>query len=106
MLVMRIIAELGANYHQRYCSAQAFAKGIGGVPANEVSGGKLLKRRASHGNARVKFLLLCSAKAYAIHGHGYLHTWYDGYRQRTNYKKAISDLARRVAEGLQRVSVV
>jgi hypothetical protein len=55
MMSLRIIAEMGANYHQRYYFAAAFAKGIGVVPSNEVSGGKLLKRRASHGNQRVKF---------------------------------------------------
>ena len=38
MLALRIIAEMGANYHQRYYSAEAFAKGIGVVPSNEVSG--------------------------------------------------------------------
>ena len=42
MLALRIIAEMGANYHQRYFSAEAFAKAIGVVPSNEVSGGKLL----------------------------------------------------------------
>ncbi len=29
MLAMRIIAEMGANFHQRYHSAEAFAKGMG-----------------------------------------------------------------------------
>ncbi len=105
MLAMRIIAEMGANYHQRYCSAQAFAKGIGVVPANEVSGGKLLKRRASHGNAKVKFHLLSAVKAYAIHGHGPLYDWYSIYRGRSNYMKAVSGMARRIAEALWWVMV-
>jgi transposase len=105
MLALRIIAEMGANFHQRYYSAQAFAKGIGVVPANEVSGGKLLKRRASHGNARVKFHLLCATKAFAIHGSGPLHAWYVAYRERANYMKAISAAARRMAEALWWVMV-
>jgi transposase len=105
MLALRIIAEMGANYHQRYCSAQAFSKGIGVVPANEVSGGKLLKRRASHGNARVKFHILCAAKAFAIHGKGPLHAWYVSYRERTNYMKATAATARRMAEALWWVMV-
>jgi Transposase IS116/IS110/IS902 family len=98
MLALRIIAEMGANYHQRYYSAEAFAKGIGVVPSNEVSAGKLLKRRASHGNKRAKFHLLQSAKSWAIHGRGPLHDWYKMYRSRTTYMKAISALARRIAE--------
>ena len=105
MLAMRIIAEMGSNYHQRYYSAAAFAKAIGVVPSNEVSGGKLLKRRASHGNRRVKFHLLFSAKAYVMHGGGSLHSWYSDYRSRANYLKATSALARRMAEALWWVMV-
>jgi transposase len=105
MLAMRIIAEMGANYHQRYYSASAFARGIGVVPSNEVSGGKLLKRRASHGNARVKFHILSAAKAFAIHGRGPIYSWYQGLRKRSNYMKAISAMARRLAEGLWWVMV-
>ena len=70
------------------------------VPSNEVSGGKLLKRKASHGNKRVKIHLLAVAKVYAIHGKGHLREWYNSYRGRTTYMKATSALARRIAEAL------
>ncbi len=100
MLALRIIAEMGANFHQRYHSAEAFARAIGVVPSNEVSGGKLLKRRATHGTARVKFHLLAAAKSFAIHGHGPLKAWFDEYRRRAHYMKATSALARRIAEAL------
>jgi transposase len=93
LLALQVIAEMGANYHQRYYSAEAFAKGIGVVPSNQVSGGKLLKRRASQGYKRLKFHLLSSAKAFAIHGKGLLRSWYDSYRNRTNNFKAISALS-------------
>lgn len=106
LLVMRIIAEMGANYHQRYYSAEAFAKGIGVVPSNEVSGGKLLKRKASHGNKRVKFHLLSAAKVFAMHGKGPLYDWYRAYRGRVTYMKAISALSRRIAEALWWVMVL
>lgn len=105
MLALRIIAEMGANYHQRYFSCEAFAKGIGVVPSNEVSGGKLLKRRASHGNQRVKFHLLSACKAHVIHGKGPLRSWFDAYRARSNYMKAISAMSRRIAEALWWVMV-
>jgi len=105
LLALRVIAEMGSNYHQRYYSAAAFAKGIGVVPSNEVSGGKLLKRRASHGNKRLKMHLLSSAKAFAIHGKGPLRSWYDSYRSRTHYLKAISALSRRIAEAMWWVMV-
>lgn len=105
MLALRIIAEMGANFHQRYFSAEAFAKGIGVVPSNEVSGGKLLKRRASHGNQRVKFHLLSTAKAFAMYGRGPLRSWFDAYRARANFMKATAALARRISEGLWWVMV-
>jgi transposase len=105
MLSLRIIAEMGANFHQRYYSAEAFAKGIGVVPNNEVSGGKLLKRKASYGNKRVKFHLLSAAKVFAIHGKGPMRTWFDAYRGRAKYRKAVSAMARRIAEGLWWVMV-
>lgn len=104
-LALRTIAELGANFHQRYYSAEAFSKAIGVVPSNEVSGGKLLKRRASHGNIRLKFHLLSAAKSYSIHGKGPLHAWYESYKARSNWRKATSALARRIAEGLWWVMV-
>jgi hypothetical protein len=104
-LALRVIAELGSNYHQRYYSAEAFAKAIGVVPSNEVSGGKLLKRRASHGNSRLKTHLLSAAKSYSLHGKGPLHTWYQSYHARTNFRKATSALSRRIAEGLWWVMV-
>jgi transposase len=104
-LALRTIGELGSNFHQRYYSAEAFAKAIGVVPSNEVSGGKLLKRRASHGNIRLKWHLLSSAKSYSIHGKGPLHAWYESYKARTNFRKATSALSRRIAEGLWWVMV-
>jgi hypothetical protein len=92
-------------YHQRDYSAEAFAKGIGVVPSNEVSGGKLLKRKASHGNKKVKFHLLSAVKVFAIHGKGPLREWFNSYRGRGTYMKAISALARRIAEALWWVMV-
>jgi transposase len=105
MMALRIIAEMGANYYQRYYSAEAFAKAIGVVPSNEVSGGNLLKRRSSHGNQRMKFHLVSCAKVFAIHGHGPLRSWFDDYRSRSNYMKAISALSRRIAEAIWWVMV-
>lgn len=105
ILVMRIISEMGANYHQRYYSPSASAKGIGVVPSNKVSSGKLIERRASHGNHRVKFHLISAAKVVAIHGKGPLQTWYKVYRGRTKYMKAVSALARRMVESLWWVMV-
>jgi hypothetical protein len=100
LLALRIIAEMGDNYQQRHYSAAAFAKAIGVVPSNEVSGGELLKRKASYGNMRVKFHLLQTAKVFALHGKGPMREWFNSYRGRTTYMKATSAVARRMAEGL------
>jgi transposase len=93
LLALRVIAEMGANFHQRNPSVESFSKAIGVVPSNEVSGGKLLKRRASYGNKRLKFHFLSVAKSYDIDGEGHLHDWYTAYRGRTNCMKATAALS-------------
>lgn len=100
-LTWRIIAEMGDNYHERYPTIKSFCRGIGIVPSNIVSGGKLLKREATHGNVRVKIHLLNNVKAWVIRSHaGPMYAWYRNYLARTNYMKATSALAHKVAEGL------
>lgn len=101
-LALRIIGEHGDNYWERYHSAGAFAKAIGVVPANEVSAGKLLKRKTTHGNVHTKMHLLNAVKAWVLSGkdNGPLLLWFSKYRKRATYKKAISALARHVAESL------
>lgn len=100
-LCWRVIAEMGDNYHERYPDMKSFCRGIGVVPSNVVSGGKLLKREATHGNMRVKIHLLNNVKAWVIRPHdGPLYAWYRSYLSRTNYMRATSSLAHKVAEGL------
>jgi transposase len=109
LLAVRIIAECGSNFYHRYPNAAAFAKAIGIVPSNEVSGGKLLKRKASHGNMSVKKALLAQAKGFALH----LDvtrcecwcTWFVGYKKRAGWMKATSALARKMAEAVYIVSL-
>lgn len=100
MLTMWITTEMGATFHQRYYSAEAFAKGIGVVPGNEDSGGKLLNRHTSHGNQHVKFHFLSAVKAFVILRRGHLRSWFGTYRTMIGYFKAIFALSRRIAEAL------
>ena len=98
---------MGHNFPKRYHSAAAFAKAIGVVPSNEVYGGKLLKRKGTHGNAGAKLALLQVAKAWSLHPDvtrsPHLVRWFVGYRKRANFMKATSALARRCAEHLYHV---
>ena len=57
------------------------------------------------GNKRVKFHLLSVAKVFAIHGKGRMREWFNAYRGRVTYMKAISALAQRIAEALWWVMV-
>lgn len=101
LVALRIIAEMGQNYWQRYHSADAFAKAVGVVPSNEVSGGKLLKRKSTHGNIYVKRHLLNSVKSWVIRpGDHELKQFYINYRRRATYGKAVSAIARRIIEAL------
>jgi len=99
-LSWRFISEMGLNFHERYPTQKHFCKALGIVPANIVSGGKLLKREASHGNNRAKQHLLNNVKAWSIRPHqGPLYEWYKGYKNTNGWLKAISALSHKVAEG-------
>lgn len=104
LLALRIVAECGSNLHVRYTGADAFAKALGVVPSNEVSGGKLLKRKSSHGNQNVKMPLLQTAKAISLHIDAVCPpewvNWFVKYKARAGFMKATSALARRMAEFL------
>ena len=100
-LAWRIIAEMGDDFENRYPDQRAFCRALGIVPSNIVSGGKLLKREATHGNVRAKLHLLSNAKAWVTRSHpGPLYKWYVSYKERTNYMKATSALAHKMAEGM------
>jgi transposase len=102
MLALRIIGELGNNYAERYHSADAIAKAVGVVPANQVSGGKLLKRKTSHGNIHVKRHLLQAVKSWCLHYRGSkeLKEFAVSYKERAGYSKMISAVARKTIEKL------
>lgn len=102
LLALRIIGEMGQDYWIRYHSADAFAKAIGVVPANEVSGGKIVKKKSSKGNVHVKTHLLNSVKSWLLHASPEmeLKRWYINYRHRATYAKGVSAVARQIAEQL------
>ena len=64
MLALRIIAESGADFWERYYSAEAFAKALGVAPSTKTSGGKLLKAKRSYGNTHVKRHMLNTVKGW------------------------------------------
>jgi transposase len=104
-LILRLLAECGDNYWMRFPTSGAFVKAIGVCPANEVSGGKLLKRKSSHGNIRIKIHLLQAVKAWAMVPKEHpLYRWFMGYRAKAGYMKATSGVARIVAEGCYEVA--
>ncbi len=102
MLALRIIGEMGADYWNRYRSHRSFTKALGLAPNNEVSGGKLLKRKGSHGNSSAKRHFRDSVKAWLLYSPAKdpFKKWYVEYRSRANYPRAVNALARKFAEGL------
>jgi transposase len=102
LLALRFISEMGANYWERYDSADAFAKAIGVVPANIVSGGKVLKRQTSHGNIHVKIHLLNAVKSWVLHARDEhpLKQFYVNYKARSSYRKAVSAVGKKIVRAL------
>lgn len=101
LLALRIIAETGADFHDRYHSAQAFCKACGLTPSNKVSGGKLLKSKKGQGNRYVKQHFVNAVKGWMIsHKTHPLKRWGAQYRERAGYKRTITALAHKIAKSL------
>lgn len=102
MLALRIIAESGANFWERYYSAEAFAKSLGVAPATKISGGKLLKAQRSYGNKHVKRHMLNAVKAWLMttsieHP---LKQRNLQYRERAGFNRSVSATANKIAQAL------
>ena len=102
MLALRIIAESGANFWERYYSAGAFAKALGVAPSTRISGGKLLKARRSCDNTFVKRHMLNAVKGWLVttpvtHP---LKQRNLQYRERAGFNRSVSASANRIAQAL------
>jgi transposase len=99
-LLIRLVAECGGNFTERYMSAERFCSALGTAPRSEVSGGKLLKVADTHGNARMVTALTAHYKAYMVHmkGTGPLNEWLAGYRARTSYSRTLLALSHKITE--------
>jgi transposase len=98
LLSLRIIGEMGVDFTLRYSSNEKFVKAIGICPQNIVSGGKVLKKQSSHGNVHLKQHLLNSVKSYCVttRKKSKFKSFYDDYKKRSSFKKAVSATARRI----------
>lgn len=102
MLALRIIAESGGDFWERYYSAEAFAKALGVAPSTKTSGGKLLKAKRSYGNIHVKRHLLNAVRAWLMttpvtHP---LKQRNLQYRERAGFNRSVSATANKIAQAL------
>jgi transposase len=99
-LLVRLVAECGGNFTERYMSAERFCAALGTAPRSEVSAGKVLKVADTHGNARMVTALTAHYKAYMVHmkGTGPLSEWLAGYRARTSYSRTLLALCHKITE--------
>jgi hypothetical protein len=100
-LLIRLVAECGPNFTDRYATCDRFCNALGVAPRSEVSGGKLLKVSDAHGNVRMITALTTHYKAYMLHvkGTGPLAEWLADYRARTTFSKTLLALCHKVAAG-------
>ena len=99
-LLIRLVAECGGNFTERYTSAERFCAALGTAPRSEVSGGKLVKIADTHGNARMVTALTAHYKAYMVHmkGTSPLNEWLAGYRARASYSRTLLALCHKITE--------
>jgi transposase len=90
-----ILAEIGAKM-SAFPTAQHICAWAGLAPGNDQSAGKQKKSRITHGNNYLKTILCEVAWVIASHKKLYLSGWYWRLKQRTDAKRAIVALARKL----------
>ncbi len=90
-----ILAEIGSNM-SAFPTAQHICSWAGLAPGNHESAGKKKKQRVTPGNNYLKTILCEVAWVIASHREHYLSGWYWRLKQRTDSKRAIVALARKL----------
>lgn len=90
-----ILAEIGNNM-SAFPTAQHICSWAGLAPGNHESAGKKKKQRVTPGNNYLKTILCEVAWVIASHRQYYLSGWYWRLKQRTDSKRAIVALARKL----------
>jgi len=90
-----ILAEIGSQM-SAFPTAQHICSWAGLAPGNNVSAGKKKKQRVTPGNNYLKTILCEVAWVIAAHKNQYLSGWYWRLKQRTDSKRAIIALARKL----------
>jgi transposase len=90
-----ILAEIGRDM-SAFPTAQHICSWAGLAPGNYQSGGKKKKQRVNQGNNYLKTILCEIAWVIASHRKMYLSGWYWRLKQRTDSKRAIVALARKL----------
>jgi transposase len=90
-----ILAEIGQTM-VAFPTAQHICSWAGLAPGNHQSAGKKKKQRVSQGNNYLKTMLCEVAWVIASHKKMYLSTWYWRLKQKTDSKRAIVALARKL----------
>ena len=90
-----ILAEIGSDM-SAFPTAQHLCSWAGLAPGNHQSAGKKKKQRVTPGNNYLKTMLCEVAWVIAAHKKMYLSSWYWRLKQRTDSKRAIVALARKL----------
>ncbi|MEW5870356.1 MAG: IS110 family transposase [Chloroflexota bacterium] len=90
-----VLAEIG-NKMDPFPTAQHICSWAGLAPGNHQSAGKKKKQRVNPGNNYLKTILSEVARVIAAHKSHYLSGWYWRLKQRTDSKRAIVALARKL----------
>jgi transposase len=90
-----ILAEIGQNM-SAFPTAQHICSWAGLAPGSHESAGKKKKQRVTPGNNYLKTILCEVAWVNAMHKEQYLSTWYWRLKQRTDARRAIVALARKL----------
>jgi transposase len=100
ILGLRLLAECGRNFTQRYHSCDAFCAAIGVAPKNEITGGKVVAISEMPGRKALLTAFVSSLKGHMRRLPEGVDLWLTAYRGRgASYSKSVLALAHLIAEG-------
>lgn len=100
LVALRCIGEMGFDFTRRFGNVSRFCAAMGVAPKHEVTGGKLTKVSRTHGRKALIVHLTSRLKGCIIRmPPTRLTHWYNSYKGRAGYSKALLALAHEIAKG-------
>lgn len=98
MIAVRVVAEFGGNFTDRYHDCRAFCSAAGVAPTQEITGGRVVKLGDNPGRPAFLSQFVTSLKGYMLHLPPEMEAWVRAYQARgAGYAKTLLAVAHQTA---------